>query len=85
MVRNNDAITTAGDRVRPGPIEGCLIQHPAVRIVAVIGAHEHSRIVEFMDALPMTTTGRIARKRLREPHAGRSEAWSEAWRGRPSA
>jgi acetyl-CoA synthetase len=32
-----------------------------------LAAHEYPRIVEFRDALPMTTTGKIMRRELREP------------------
>jgi acetyl-CoA synthetase len=34
-----------------------------------LAAHEYPRIVEFMDALPMTATGKIMRRVLRERHA----------------
>lgn len=34
-----------------------------------LAAHEYPRIVEFMDALPMTATGKIMRRVLRESHA----------------
>lgn len=103
--RNDDVITSAGYRIGPGPIEDCLLGHPAVRMAAVIGvpdrerteivkafvvlnpdykpsdalvkeiqmhvktrlaAHEYPREVSFVDALPMTTTGKIIRKALRE-------------------
>lgn len=105
MGRGDDVITTAGYRVGPGPIEDCLLGHPAVRMAAVIGvpdperteiikacivlnegyegsaelvselqdhvrhkaaAHEYPRLVEFMDSLPMTTTGKVIRKELRQ-------------------
>lgn len=111
--RDDDVITTAGYRVGPGPIEDCLLQHPAVRIAAVIGvpdikrteaikacvvlkdgysgsaklvtelqervrreigAHEYPRIVEFVSSLPMTTTGKVIRRRLREEHIARASA-----------
>jgi acetyl-CoA synthetase len=35
----------------------------------VSAAHEYPRIVEFVDALPMTATGKIMRRVLRERHA----------------
>ncbi|WP_298017419.1 acyl-CoA synthetase [uncultured Castellaniella sp.] len=105
--RGDDVITSAGYRIGPGPIEDCLISHPAVRMAAVIGvpdperteivkacivlkegfqpsaaliaeiqdhvrrraaAHEYPRLIEFMDALPMTTTGKVIRKALRDLH-----------------
>jgi acetyl-CoA synthetase len=103
--RNDDVITSAGYRIGPGPIEDCLIAHPAVQLAAVVGvpdpqrteivkafvvlkagftgsdalkrelqdhvkvrlaAHEYPREVAFVDALPMTTTGKIIRRELRE-------------------
>jgi acetyl-CoA synthetase len=102
--RNDDVITSAGYRIGPGPIEDCLIGHPAVRLAAVIGApdperteivkayvvlnegysagerltrelqdhvrtrlaaHEYPRQVRYVDALPLTTTGKIIRGELR--------------------
>ena len=102
--RNDDVITSAGYRIGPGPIEDCILGHPLVSMVAVVGlpdderteavtafvvlnegvapsdalkkeiqdhvktrvaAHEYPRLVYFVDALPMTTTGKIIRKELR--------------------
>ncbi|AHG65914.1 acyl-CoA synthetase [Advenella mimigardefordensis] len=102
--RNDDVITSAGYRIGPGPIEDCILGHPQVSMVAVVGlpdderteavtafvvlnegvepsdalkkdiqehvktrvaAHEYPRRVYFVDALPMTTTGKIIRKELR--------------------
>ena len=103
--RKDDVISSAGHRIGPGEIEDCLLKHPAVGQVAVIGApdalrgqrvkafvvlapghvgssalvediqrsvrtrlaaHEYPREVEFIDALPMTATGKIRRIALRE-------------------
>jgi acetyl-CoA synthetase len=103
--RNDDVITSAGYRIGPGPIEDCLLSHPAVRLAAVVGApdaerteivkayivlndgyapgevltrelqahvktraaaHEYPRQVRYVDALPMTTTGKIIRRELRD-------------------
>jgi acetyl-CoA synthetase len=103
--RNDDVITSAGYRIGPGPIEDCLLGHPAVRMAAVVGspdaqrteivkayvvlndgfmqnetltrelqdhvrtrlaAHEYPRQVRYVDALPMTTTGKIIRRALRD-------------------
>ena len=43
MGRGDDVITTAGYRVGPGPIEDCLLGHPAVRMAAVIGVPDPER------------------------------------------
>lgn len=103
--RADDVITSAGYRIGPGPIEDCLLAHPAVALAAVVGvpdkdrtelvkavivlnegfspseylvkdiqehvrkrvaAHEYPRIVEFREALPMTTTGKLIRHALRQ-------------------
>jgi len=103
--RNDDVITSAGYRIGPGPIEDCLLQHPAVQLAAVVGvpdpvrteivkafivlkdgyapgeeltaslqnlvrtrlaAHEYPRAIAYVDALPMTATGKIIRRELRE-------------------
>ena len=105
MGRKDDVISSAGHRIGPGEIEDCLLKHPAVRQVAVIGApdalrgqrvkafivlapghagsdalvediqrsvrtrlaaHEYPREVEFIDELPLTTTGKVRRIELRE-------------------
>lgn len=107
--RADDVITSAGYRIGPGPIEDCLLSHPAVRMAAVIGvpdpdrteivkacivlkdgyspgaalvaeiqdhvrqkvaAHEYPRLIEFMQTLPMTTTGKVIRSALRAQHHG---------------
>jgi acetyl-CoA synthetase len=106
--RNDDVITSAGYRIGPGPIEDCLIAHPAVQMAAVVGvpdpqrteivkafivlkpgfvasdtlkrelqehvkvqlaAHEYPRDVAFVESLPLTTTGKIIRRELRERSA----------------
>ncbi|MEO8007673.1 MAG: acyl-CoA synthetase [Betaproteobacteria bacterium] len=103
--RNDDVITSAGYRIGPGPIEDCLLGHPAVRMAAVVGApdaerteivkafvvlreglapsdaltralqdhvrtrlaaHEYPRKIRYVDSLPMTTTGKIIRRELRD-------------------
>lgn len=109
--RNDDVIISGGYRIGPTEIEDCLMQHPAVAMVAVIGvpdnvrgevvkafivpregtavdtalqadvqnfvkarlsAHEYPRQIEFRDALPMTITGKIRRKDLREETTGKT-------------
>jgi acetyl-CoA synthetase len=103
--RKDDVITSAGYRIGPAEIEDCLMKHPAVAMVAVIGspdevrteivkafvvpkaevtpgpdiaedikqfvkirlaAHEYPREVEFVNELPMTTTGKIMRRELKK-------------------
>ena len=103
--RADDLITSAGYRIGPGEIEDCILQHPAVRMAAVVGApdpqrtevvvavivvqdgvraddelarsiqahvkqrlaaHEYPRELYFVDELPLTTTGKVVRRSLRE-------------------
>ena len=103
--RKDDVITSAGYRIGPAEIEDCLMKHPAVALVAVIGipdevrteivkafvvpgadvapgpdvaedikkfvktrlaAHEYPREVEFVSELPMTATGKIMRRELKQ-------------------
>lgn len=103
--RNDDVITSAGYRIGPGEIEDNILQHPAVKMAAVVGApdsqrteivvavlvlhdnqqpsdalkreiqehvkvrlaaHEYPREIFFVDELPMTTTGKVIRRDLRD-------------------
>ena len=103
--RDDDVIISGGYRIGPTEIEDCLMRHPAVAMVAVIGvpdkvrgevvkafivpregceiddalradvqafvksrlsAHEYPRQIEFRTELPLTITGKIRRKDLRE-------------------
>lgn len=41
--RNDDVITSSGYRIGPGEIEDCLLQHPSVRMAAVIGGPDPQR------------------------------------------
>jgi acetyl-CoA synthetase len=109
--RDDDLITSAGYRIGPGEIENCLLKHPSVAMVAVVGvpdllrtevvkacvvlksgigeteelktelqefvrarlaAHEYPRIVEFRSSLPLTATGKIIRRALRDRPSGGS-------------
>lgn len=113
--RDDDVITSAGYRIGPGEIEDNLLQHPAVKMAAVVGApdaerteivaaiivlnagyeagdalkreiqqhvktrlaaHEYPREVYFVEELPMTTTGKVIRRQLRDLVAG--------WRKQPA-
>jgi acetyl-CoA synthetase len=103
--RDDDVITSAGYRIGPAEIEDCLLTHPAVATVGVVGKpdpirselvkayvvlkehftassalrdalkthvserlakHAYPREISFLDALPMTVTGKVIRKELRE-------------------
>lgn len=115
--RDDDIITSAGYRIGPGPIEDCLLGHPAVRQAAVVGVpdaertelvkayivlnagfaadealtrqlkahvssrlagHEYPRLIEYLDELPSTNTGKVLRRELRlraqAPASRRGEA-----------
>ena len=102
--RRDDLISVAGYRIGPTEIEDCIVSHPDVAMVAVIGvpdevkgqvikafvvprggrqpdfefveelkgqvrnrlaAHEVPKFIEFVDALPLTATGKIIRAELR--------------------
>ena len=102
--REDDVITSAGYRIGPSEIEDCLLKHPAVATVGVVGKpddlrteivkayvvlkdgiepsedlvvalqnaaksglakHSYPREIAFVDALPMTVTGKIIRKELK--------------------
>jgi acetyl-CoA synthetase len=43
QARTDDVITTSGYRIGPGEIESCLLGHPAVSMVAVIGVPDPIR------------------------------------------
>ena len=99
--RDDDVITSAGYRIGPSEIEDCLMTHPDVATVGVVGkpdrlrteivkayvvrrkgaqtdaqalqdyvkdrlaSYSYPREISFVDALPMTVTGKVIRKELK--------------------
>ncbi|TNJ42706.1 AMP-binding protein [Phaeobacter sp. B1627] len=99
--REDDVITSAGYRIGPSEIEDCLMTHPAVATVGVVGkpdplrteivkayvvlkpgaeassqalqdyvktrlaTYSYPREIAFLDALPMTVTGKVIRRELK--------------------
>ena len=61
--RNDDVITSAGYRIGPGPIEDCLLGHPAVRLVAVVGVPDPIR-TEVVKAFVVLADGFTASESL---------------------
>jgi len=110
MGREDDVITSAGYRIGPAEIEDCLLTHPAVATVGVVGkpdplrteivkayvvlkggaeasekelqayvkerlaSYSYPREISFLDALPMTVTGKVIRKELKRRAAAEMEA-----------
>ncbi|WP_158968362.1 AMP-binding protein [Chachezhania sediminis] len=108
--REDDVITSAGYRIGPAEIEDCLLTHPAVATVGVVGkpdalrteivkayvvlkpgaaatgpelsdwvkarlaSYSYPREVTFLDALPMTVTGKVIRKELKARAAAEGTA-----------
>ncbi len=104
--REDDVITSAGYRIGPSEIEDCLLTHPSVATVGVVGkpdplrteivkayvvlkpgatatgaelqdwvktrlaSYSYPREISFLDALPMTVTGKVIRKELKARAAG---------------
>jgi acetyl-CoA synthetase len=104
--REDDVITSGGYRIGPAEIEDCLLTHPAVATVGVVGkpdslrteivkayvvlkpgaeasesalqdwvkdrlAHySYPREIAFLEALPMTVTGKVIRKELKKRASG---------------
>ncbi|ETA53011.1 AMP-binding protein [Ponticoccus alexandrii] len=99
--REDEVITSAGYRIGPAEIEDCLMTHPAVATVGVVGkpcalrteivkayvvlkpgqsaeaehlmqwvkerlaSYSYPREIAFVEALPMTVTGKVIRKDLK--------------------
>ena len=108
--REDDVITSAGYRIGPAEIEDCLLTHPGVATVGVVGkpcalrtelvkayvvrkpghdpspeelqdwvkdrlaSYSYPREIGFLDALPMTVTGKVIRKELKARAAEECEA-----------
>ncbi|MFU8834473.1 MAG: AMP-binding protein [Roseovarius sp.] len=111
--REDDVITSAGYRIGPAEIEDCLLTHPAVATVGVVGkpdplrteivkayvvlragvnpsevlakelqshvkerlaSYSYPREIAFLDALPMTVTGKVIRKELKARAAAEANA-----------
>ena len=109
--RNDDLIKTSGYRVSPFEVESVLLEHPAVREVAVTGipdpsrgmavkativlnkyfqgtdvlirqlqdhvrsrtaSYKYPRVIEFVDSLPMTISGKIRRALIRTLDSAKS-------------
>ncbi|MCC1492288.1 AMP-binding protein [Cognatishimia sp. F0-27] len=100
--REDDVITSGGYRIGPAEIEDCLLTHPSVATVGVVGKpdalrgeivkayvvlrkgasvdaetlqgwvrdrlarYSYPREIAFLDSLPMTVTGKVIRKALKE-------------------
>lgn len=103
--REDDMIKSSGYRIGPSEIEDCILKHPSVSLVGVVGspdkskgtivkafivlrkgivpddslkeeiqdfvksrlaAYEYPREIDFVDKLPMTESGKIKRKELRD-------------------
>jgi acetyl-CoA synthetase len=103
--RKDDIIKSGAYRIGPGEVEECLLRHPAVTMVGVVGVpdpdrgqvvkafirlapgqtpspvliadlqqfvkervgfHAYPRSIEFVDELPLTTTGKLQRFFLRQ-------------------
>ncbi|MEO3413810.1 AMP-binding protein [Roseovarius sp. CAU 1744] len=110
--REDDVITSAGYRIGPAEVEDCLLQHPAVATVGVVGKpdalrteivkayvvpkpgatasdalaeelqafvkdrlakYSYPREIGFLDALPMTVTGKVIRRELKARAAREAE------------
>ena len=109
--RNDDLIKSSGYRISPFEVESVLLEHPAVREVAVTGipdpsrgmavkativlnkyfqgtdvlirqlqdhvrnrtaAYKYPRVIEFVDSLPMTISGKIRRALIRTLDSAKS-------------
>jgi acetyl-CoA synthetase len=63
--RKDDVITSAGYRIGPAEIEDCLMKHPAVAMVAVVGSPDEVR-TEIVKAFVVLKTGTNAESELKQ-------------------
>ncbi|SDE82782.1 acyl-CoA synthetase [Rhodospira trueperi] len=56
--RDDDVITSAGYRIGPGEVEDCLLKHPAVAMVAVVGVPDPDR-TEIVKAFVVPVEGAV--------------------------
>jgi len=80
----NAAVIGIPDRERGEVIKACIVVTPGVpasealkeelqaHVRGRLAAYQCPRLVEFLDALPLTTTGKVQRRVLREQHGMRS-------------
>ena len=67
-------IVKAFVRLKPGVMASPELGEAIQETVKVnLSAHEYPREVEFVDSLPMTTTGKIIRRELRDREESRRE------------
>jgi acetyl-CoA synthetase len=52
--------------------DGALVSELQSHVKSRLAAHEYPRQIEFVESLPMTTTGKIIRRLLRGENAGKS-------------
>ena len=66
--RTDDVITSAGYRIGPAEIEDCLMKHPAVAMVAVVGSPDEVRteiVKAFVVLKPQVTAGSDLEKNIK--------------------
>ena len=66
--RTDDIITSAGYRIGPAEIEDCLMKHPAVAMVAVVGSPDEVRteiVKAFVVLKPQVTAGSDLEKNIK--------------------
>jgi acetyl-CoA synthetase len=78
------------DQLRTEIVKACIVLKPGVagsdalareiqdHVRTRLAAHEYPRLVEFLDALPLTATGKVMRRELRAREAARALATNDA-------